>query len=207
MISMSEALRSTEIPADEVLLAAEDVARAALAEIAEAESIGELVGHEVHEAHVLSLLFDCRNPAYPGWRWAATLSRLDADAEVNVLEVQLLPGDGSLVAPEWVPWSERLAQYRQAQTNNATSESEQSLTDEVVAEEDDIEIEFDESDLDGRGLVEPYDEDELDDDELDDEGDNDELDVDEDGFADIDEHDLDLPDDDLEITDQEGDED
>src|SRR5690606_37210587 len=66
---------SLPIEPDAVLLGSREVARAALAEITDAQTIGADDGHEVHEAHVLTLYFECRLPGYPGWRWAATLAR------------------------------------------------------------------------------------------------------------------------------------
>jgi hypothetical protein len=47
-------------------------------------------------------------PGYAGWYWAVTVARAPRSKTVTVDEVVLLPGDGALLAPEWVPWSERL---------------------------------------------------------------------------------------------------
>lgn len=133
-----------EMAPDPVLLAARDVARAALAEITDPKTIGADEGYEVPEERVLSLFFECRLPGYPGWHWTATLSRLEGGDEVNVLEVELLPGPGSVVAPDWVPWSERLAQYREAQARQAADEaSAAEAAAAELAEEDDIDVEDD----------------------------------------------------------------
>lgn len=102
-------------PADETLLAAVDLARAALLEITPADTIGEPVGHIVEDEHVLSLLFDCTMTGYPGWHWTVSLSRIDGSSEPSVLETELMPGGEALLAPEWVPWSDRLADYRTTQ--------------------------------------------------------------------------------------------
>lgn len=192
----------TPLDPDPVLLASRDVAREALAQITDAQTIGADDGHEVHEVHVLTLYFECRLPGYPGWRWAATLSRVDQDSPVNVLEVELLPGDGAVVAPEWVPWSERLAQYREVQARQAADEAaaaeaaaaELADEDDVDPDEDLLENDFSDYDdeLDGVEI------DGIDADESDDSADSDGEDDDEDGdddedddeFADIDEHDL-----------------
>lgn len=104
-----------ELVADPVLLASRAQAREALAEVTDAASIGADDGYEINDAHVLTLFFECRLEGYPGWRWAASLTRVDDESPVTVLEVELLPGAGAVVAPEWVPWSVRLAQYREAQ--------------------------------------------------------------------------------------------
>lgn len=134
-----EAAQAELIPADPTLLAAREQARAALAEITDPQSIGSDDGHEVHDAHVLTLFFECRLAGYPGWRWAATLARVDDNAPVTVLEVELLPGAGAVVAPEWVPWSERLAQYRETQSRQAADEAAAAEAAAAeLADEDDV---------------------------------------------------------------------
>lgn len=100
---------------DERLIAAHDLAKQALLEITPESTIGPVVGHVVEGEHVLSLLFECTLLGYPGWNWTVSLARVDGDAEPVVLEAELLPGDHALLAPDWVPWSERLAEYQAAQ--------------------------------------------------------------------------------------------
>ncbi|MCW2288770.1 DUF3027 family protein [Leucobacter luti] len=160
----------TPVTPDPVLLQAREQARAALEEITEADTIGAEDGFEAHDAHVLTLFFDCRMAGYPGWRWAATLARVDADAPVTVLEVELLPGADAVTAPEWVPWSERLAQYRETQAKQAaegTSESDDDsvelaeLREDDAAEDDLLDNDF--SDFDDE--IDGVDVDDLDDDE------------------------------------------
>ncbi len=102
-------------PADDVLLAAHDIARNALAEVVDPATIGEPVGHVVEGERVLSLLFASKLSGYPDWHWSVSLARYDEHAEPSVLEVALLPGETSIVAPEWIPWSVRLKQFREAQ--------------------------------------------------------------------------------------------
>ncbi|GAA1316559.1 DUF3027 domain-containing protein [Leucobacter albus] len=133
--------------ADPVLLSdqAREQARAALGEITDAATIGVAVGHEVHDARTVTLFFESTLAGYPGWRWAAALARVDAEAPVTVLEVELLPGEGAMLAPEWVPWSERLAQYRDAQSRQAR----QTAAERAAAEEAADELaEFDDADED-----------------------------------------------------------
>lgn len=124
---------------DESLLDARDLARAALAEITDAQEIGADDGYEVPEERVVTLLFECRLEGYLGWRWAATVTRVDAQSPVNVLEVGLLPGDGAVRAPEWVPWSVRLAQYRESQALQAAEEAAaaQAAAEELAEDDDD----------------------------------------------------------------------
>ena len=188
------------LSADPVLLDAREQARTALLDITDAQAIGVPDGHEVHEAHVLTLFFECRLPGYPGWRWAATLARVDEESPVNVLEVELLPGAGAVIAPEWVPWSERLAQYREAQTKHAADEAAAAeaaaleLHEDDDAEDDlldndysDFDEEIDGVDIesaDGHdGDIDESDDDELEDsdlDDTDDDSDSDDDDADDD---------------------------
>ncbi|MBR7503695.1 DUF3027 domain-containing protein, partial [Mycobacterium tuberculosis] len=52
--------------------------------------------------------FVCTDPSYRGWRWVAVLARAPRSKKVTVCETALLPGPDALVAPEWVPWDQRL---------------------------------------------------------------------------------------------------
>ncbi|MGB8651038.1 MAG: DUF3027 domain-containing protein [Mycobacteriales bacterium] len=94
-------------PVDAVLAAAVDLARQVAVE-AGGSSVGDHLGVEADEALVATHSFATTNPAYVGWRWAVTLARPEGSDEVTVDEVVLLPGAGALVAPAWVPWSERV---------------------------------------------------------------------------------------------------
>ena len=147
--------------ADPVLLAAVDQARAALLEITPASTIGAVVGHTAHDEHVLSLHFASLMPGYPDWHWTATVSRIDADSEPAVLETELLPGETSVLAPEWTPWSDRLEDYKLAQEHAAAL-----AADEDDDDEDDVDDDSDDEDLDDDEL--DLDDHILDDDVLDD---------------------------------------
>ncbi|UWF77037.1 DUF3027 domain-containing protein [Microbacterium neungamense] len=103
---------------DELAAATRDLALAALHEITPASTIGPAAGHVVEADGAVSLRFQNRLPGYPGWFWTVTVAQVEG-AEPTVLEVELLPGDGALLAPEWVPWAERLAEYRAHQAEPA----------------------------------------------------------------------------------------
>ncbi|WP_104177608.1 DUF3027 domain-containing protein [Cryobacterium sp. Y50] len=106
----ADAQPTTAKPTDATLLAAVDLARTALREITDEDTIGEVIGHLDEGEFVISLLFDCLMTGYPGWRWTVSLARVDENAAPTVLETELTPGDDSLLAPEWVPWSDRLVE-------------------------------------------------------------------------------------------------
>ena len=96
---------------DERLAQAVELARAAAAEVA-GTSVGDHLAVEAEpeagDGHVATHSFATTDPAYVGWRWAVTVARADGADEVTVDEVVLLPGDAALLAPGWVPWSERV---------------------------------------------------------------------------------------------------
>ncbi|MGR0319064.1 DUF3027 domain-containing protein [Agromyces sp. ZXT2-3] len=150
--------------ADEVLLAAVDLARGALLEVTPAQTVGSVIGHVAEGEHVLSLHFAADLSGYPGWHWSVTLARVE-EAEPTVLETELLPGERALLAPEWVPWSERLADYRAAQAAAAEADA---------ADEEDLD--GDDSG-DGEGADGGFDDDEAD-------GSDDDLDAEDDAFGD-----------------------
>ena len=92
---------------DDVLTAAVDVARAAA--VAEGgDHVGAHRGVEIDEDRVVTHYFECTDPGYVGWRWAITVVQAPGTADVTVDEIVLLPGEGALLAPPWVPWQERL---------------------------------------------------------------------------------------------------
>lgn len=164
---------------DPVLLASGDLARAALLEITPATSIGGPVGHVVEGEHVLSLLFACTLPGYPGWHWSATLARVDENTAPTVLEVELTPGEDALLAPGWVPWSQRMAENEAAERNAEADSAHEAEHDEDDLDQDALDEDLDDDDLDDDDL----DDDDLDDDDLDD----DDLDEDDIDGVDIDE--------------------
>ncbi|MDQ0728687.1 DUF3027 domain-containing protein [Microbacterium sp. W4I20] len=150
--------------ADARLLDAHDLALDALREITPASSIGPAAGYLLEDDGSVSLRFQNRLPGYPGWYWTVTVARVD-DADPTVLEVELMPGDGALLAPEWVPWAERLADYRAHQVELAEQAAATAEDGTADPAEDAVDGELvDEDDLDD-------DDDDLDDDDLDDDDD------------------------------------
>jgi hypothetical protein len=93
---------------DQACAQAVDQARAAAAEIAAAGQVGDHLGVQADGDRVVTHLFACTDPAYEGWQWAVTVARASRSKTVTVCEAALLPGSGALLAPAWVPWSERV---------------------------------------------------------------------------------------------------
>lgn len=93
---------------DAVLIEARDDARAALADIARDDQIGEHRGATVDGDRLVTHTFASLLPGYVGWNWFAVLARAPRSRAVTVCEIGLAPGEGSLLAPPWVPWADRL---------------------------------------------------------------------------------------------------
>ena len=84
-------------------------ARAAAVELG-AETVGESLGvvAEAEAERLVTHRFACTARAYRGWQWSVSLARAPRSKKITVDEVVLLPGDGAILAPAWVPWSERI---------------------------------------------------------------------------------------------------
>ncbi|WP_435858759.1 DUF3027 domain-containing protein [Streptomyces pathocidini] len=93
---------------DRLCAEAVDLALAAAVEAAGEDSVGEHLGAVADGDRVVTHYFACRELAYRGWRWAVTVARASRAKAVTLDETVLLPGPEALLAPEWVPWSERL---------------------------------------------------------------------------------------------------
>ncbi|GAA4350363.1 DUF3027 domain-containing protein [Microbacterium rhizosphaerae] len=145
----------SDVP-DERLLAAHDLALSALHEITPAETVGDAAGYSLEDDGVVSLRFANRLAGYPGWFWTVSLARIEDD-EPTVLEVELLPGEDALLAPDWVPWAERLADYQAQQAileaeRAAAGVDEESDDDADVDDLDDDEDDLDADDADDAGM-------------------------------------------------------
>jgi hypothetical protein len=128
-------MTSTPDPVDERLLSAHDLARAALLEVTPAASIGDPAGYTLEDDGVVSLRFATLLEGYPNWFWTVSVAVVD-DAEPTVLEVEMLPGEGALLAPEWVPWAERLAEYQAAQAALAEAAGDDDIDEDDLSDED-----------------------------------------------------------------------
>jgi hypothetical protein len=93
---------------DAYLAAAVDTARAAVEGITEASSIGRHLAAKSEGDRLVTHLFECRLPGYLGWQWYAVLTRNSRSKVVTVNELGLLPSEDSILAPDWVPWAERV---------------------------------------------------------------------------------------------------
>ena len=93
---------------DQACAEAVDLARAAAERRSGVFGVGEHLGAQADDTRVATHYFACTHPGYPGWRWSVTVVRASRARVVTVNEVTMVPGDDSLLAPRWVPWSARV---------------------------------------------------------------------------------------------------
>ncbi len=93
---------------DAIALGAVDEARASLVDAAGVDAVGEHLAAEMEGERVATHLFAATLPGYRGWQWAVIVARASRAKSVTIDESVLLPGPQAIVAPPWVPWSERV---------------------------------------------------------------------------------------------------
>lgn len=93
---------------DSVLAKQSDLARDALKSITKDTEVGDHLRVEATGQRLVTHFFECLKPGYKGWVWAVSLTRVPHGRIGTVCETDLLPAEGALLAPPWVPWSQRL---------------------------------------------------------------------------------------------------
>ena len=91
-----------------------ELARAAVVDQASEHAVGDLLGHSTEDS-LTTFVFVSKLKGYVGWNWSVSIYQGSKTDAPTVSEVLLLPGEEALLAPGWVPWSERLADYKALQ--------------------------------------------------------------------------------------------
>lgn len=91
-----------------MLTGAIDQARAAVAEFSGLEAVGDYLGVSYEDPNAATHRFLAHLTGYQGWQWAVVVAAYPGAELVTVSEVVLVPGPTALLAPEWVPWEERV---------------------------------------------------------------------------------------------------
>lgn len=108
----------------------------AAVEASSRNSVGFFIESIEEDEGVATYLFEGKLKGYVGWRWSVSVFQADEKSPATVSEVLLVPGPDSLVAPDWVPWSERLADYKALQ---AELEAQAALDAEETEDAEDSE--------------------------------------------------------------------
>jgi len=148
---MPRAARGTSTATQEPAVdasALESLARAALEEVTPATTIGALRDVIVAD-DVATVRFATRQGGYLGWFWTVSVA-VNPGLEPSVLETELMPGEGALTAPDWVPWSDRLEDYLAQQAADAESASDADDA-ESASDADDVDDDHDHDEHDLHG--------------------------------------------------------
>ncbi|NKY25726.1 uncharacterized protein NG2371_00859 [Nocardia gamkensis] len=90
-----------------ILADAVDLARRALLEL-EPSGVGAHLGVIAEDESAATHRFAATLPGYRGWQWAVVVAAPPGAGHATVSESALLPGPEALVAPEFVPWEQRV---------------------------------------------------------------------------------------------------
>jgi len=87
-----------------------DLARdAACLEAGDKSLVGTYVSVDFDdEGRIASYLFEAFLSGYKGWRWVVTVAKIDEKSDPTICDVVVLPGPDSLLAPEWIPYVDRI---------------------------------------------------------------------------------------------------
>ena len=91
-----------------VLTGAAEAARAAVEEFSGAEAVGDYLGVSYEDPDAATHRFLAHLPGYQGWQWAVVVAAYPGADHATISEVVLVPGPTALLAPEWVPWEQRV---------------------------------------------------------------------------------------------------
>jgi hypothetical protein len=106
-------------------------------------AVGDHLRTVEEEPGLQSYLFAATLRGYVGWYWSVSIFQPEG-SEPTISEVVMLPGDDALVAPNWVPWSERLADWKALQAEleaQAAAEAAEAAEAEAEATDDEAEDE------------------------------------------------------------------
>ena len=102
-------------------------------------AVGDHLRTVEEEEGLRSYLFASTMRGYVGWYWSVSIFQPEG-SEPTISEVVMLPGDEALVAPNWVPWSERLADWKALQAElEAQAAAEAAEAAEAEAADDESE--------------------------------------------------------------------
>ena len=91
-----------------VLTGAAELAKAAIIEFSGHGTVGDYLGVGYEDPSSATHRFLADLPGYQGWQWAVVVAGYPGTDHATVSEVVLVPGPTALLAPEWVPWDQRV---------------------------------------------------------------------------------------------------
>lgn len=114
----------------DTMLDPQTIARAVACAAAEdPDLVGEFVDAIALDDGVTDFRFASAQRGYEGWQWSVTLYHDEELDRWTVNETSMVPADGALLPPQWVPWKDRL------------EPTDLSVTDSIGTEADDPRLE------------------------------------------------------------------
>ena len=112
------------------------IARAVLLEVAgESDQVGDFVTSYDLEDHVTDFRFAANIRGYEGWQWSVTLYHDEEIDSWTVNESSLIPTEGALMPPKWIPWKDRLEPTDLAPTDSIGTDPDDERIEEGEVEE------------------------------------------------------------------------
>ena len=101
--------KSTKAKDPQAFDALELARTAVLADAGDSALVGEFISVDFDdEDRIASYMFEAFLQGYKGWRWVVTVAKIDTDSDATVCDVVVLPGPDALLAPEWIPYIDRI---------------------------------------------------------------------------------------------------
>jgi Protein of unknown function (DUF3027) len=97
--------RSADLEA--VLREAVGIARTAIVEFS-GDTVGDYLGVAFEDVAAATHRFLANLPGYRGWQWAVVVAAHPGADHATISEVVLVPGPTALLAPQWMPWEDRV---------------------------------------------------------------------------------------------------
>ena len=97
-----------EINKNDIFGALDMAKQAVIEDAGKREYVGEFYSIDSDEERIATYLFEAKLPGYDGWRWAVTVAKVDEQSAPTICDVVLLPGTKALLAPNWIPYSQRI---------------------------------------------------------------------------------------------------
>ena len=102
------AVTNVEINKNDIFGALDIAKQAVIEDAGKREYVGEFYSIDSDEERIATYLFEAKLPGYDGWRWAVTVAKVDEQSAPTICDVVLLPGTKALLAPNWIPYSQRI---------------------------------------------------------------------------------------------------
>src|ERR1700743_1838493 len=90
------------------LTGAGELARTAIIGNSGDNTVGDYLGVSYEDPTAATHRFLAHLPGYQGWQWAVVVAGYPGADRATISEVVLVPGPTALLAPEWVPWEQRV---------------------------------------------------------------------------------------------------